>query len=128
MGETTEMNNQWDWRRYVPMWDWHSLAMIGWPGWEREPGGKEPLRIDLSFTVGEGKSSHAVAAEFDDLAVAACYYRDFTENGSPFVRSGDTYRSAFWFSSRVDMERFESTYCRAALSAARTPPTEDTTR
>ena len=98
----------WDWLKAIPMWDWHKLALIGWPGWDREPRADEPLRVDMSFVSGEGLSSHAVASKFDDIATAAFYWRDFTGSGIPFVDTGDAYRSSFWFSRRADFETFRS--------------------
>lgn len=96
----------WDWLQKVPVWDFHELAVKGWPDWEREPGAEEPLRVNLSFVFGEGESSRKLAVAFDDVATAPFYYRDFTDDGIPFCSKGDPYRSAFWFARAVDKEAF----------------------
>lgn len=96
----------WDWLKKIPMWDWHPIQLAGYPGWDRIPGDDEPPRVDMSCVYGQGIQSRDLAVAFDDIAEAAFYYRDFTDDGIPFVREGDVYRSAFWFARFADKERF----------------------
>lgn len=94
------------WLKMIPMWDWHSVQLADYPGWDRDPGDKQPPRVDVSCVTGRGVQSRDLAVAFDDIADSAFYYRDFTDDGIPFVRDGDAYRSSFWFARLADKGRF----------------------
>ncbi len=98
----------WDWNRKVPMWDWHTLQIHGYPGWELEThsDGEHPAFFHLSCVVGDGPQSRELAVEFDDIAQGQFYYRDWTDDGIPFVRDKETYQARFWFQKSSDRERF----------------------
>lgn len=104
------MNDNLGWLKMVLMWDWHDLVMQRWPGWEREPGGKEPARVDLVVVKGRDRSSRELATEWDDLSRGRFYYRDWTDTGLPFVGDGEAYRSAFWFELVEDRNEFSRRY------------------
>lgn len=106
------MSDNAGWLKYVLMWDWHEIALAGYPCWDLEgaPGKCHPPYASLDVVNGKRKSSRDIAAEWDDLAVGRFYYRDWTDSGTPFVRKGETYHSGFWFEKIADRDRFVERY------------------
>jgi hypothetical protein len=98
------------WKRYVGTQDWFCVVLDGFPGWELNPATREPYRADLSVTKGRDRHSRDIAVEFDEIATGPFYWRDWTDDGLPFVSDGETYRSAFWFARRADFDVFVKKY------------------
>lgn len=100
------------WRMKMLTWDWHRLGFDGYPGWELEPtpGGIKshaPTFVKLSHMRGKGDvESSALCTKWDDIAQVRFYQRDWTEDGIPFVREGETYWSGWWFQTIAERDRF----------------------
>jgi len=99
------MNTEWNWKRAIPMWDWHELIFAGYPGWEK-PDGEKPASVSETFISGVTKKSIEVASAWDDIGEGQFYWRDFTESGIPFVHDGESYQSIFWFQYERDAVKF----------------------
>jgi hypothetical protein len=110
-GETHAEHNA-GWLKKVLMWDWHELALEGYPGWDLvESGGeKHPPFVKLSIRNGKDKSSEDITREFDDVAKGRFYGRDWSHSGSPFVRKGEVYDAGWWFEKREDAIEFMKRY------------------
>ena len=107
-------NTKWDWAKMIPSWDYHALASVGWPGWEKR--NSEPDSVALAFTHdGESFRSRDIAIEWDDLAEGQFYYRDYTADAMPFVGAGDKYESIFVFQLLRDAEKFRERYLSRIL-------------
>lgn len=102
------------WKRRLLSWNWTSHALDGYPGWERDedPGNGyqpgHPFFVKLTHTRVEGKDveSSVLANAWDDIAEADFYQRDWTDDGIPFVRDGETYWSGWWFATKAERDRF----------------------
>jgi hypothetical protein len=95
------------WLKRLLMWDWHAVALDGWPGWERtNDEGRNPHWVSVRVRHKLDPSTHEMSSRFDDVAEAAFYNRDHTKSGLPFCSDGEEYRGSFWFQTRADAERF----------------------
>lgn len=103
------MVEQWDWNRKLPMWDWYTVLLAGYPEWEK-PDGETPASALISVKNDTDKSSHDLAVEVDDWCKGQFYYRDYTDDGIPFVNEGEVYKSRFWFQFVPDAEEFWKRY------------------
>ena len=99
------MSNKWDWNKALPAWLWHQIALDGFPSWEK-PDGKMPASVLLTIKNKTDQSSHSIAIEVDDWCKGAFYYRDFTDDGIPFVDDGEVYRARFSFQFVEDAKAF----------------------
>lgn len=97
----------WDWDKMIPGFDYHKLAVLDWPGWDKINEGC-PAYVQFVCVKGNGQSSREVAIEFDDMAEGQFYYRDFTNSGLPFVEKNESYRSLFVFQRFSDFEKFKN--------------------
>ena len=98
-----------DWLKKLWMWDWHTLQLNGYPGWERvlASESKAPAFVRLTHTRGPGGvESHALCVAWDDIATVGFYQRDWTDDGLPFVNQGETYHSGWWFQTIGERDRF----------------------
>lgn len=94
------------WLHRLLVWNFHSHAIDGYPGWEIERDGS-PAFVKLTHTRGSGEvESHKIAAEWDDLATVDFYQRDWTDDGIPVVRKDETYWSGWWFATIAERDRF----------------------
>lgn len=99
------------WRHKMLMWNWHSLSFDGYTGWEIEQGERSPAFVKLTHTRGTGDvESSALCNAWDDVAQVDFYSRDWTDDGIPFVREGDTYWSGWWFATIAERDRFLAWY------------------
>lgn len=96
----------WDWKRALPSDIWYDIVLDGFPCFEIDNYTKEPYYHSFGTKDGEQKSSRKIAVEFDDVSEGLFYYRDFTDDGIPFVRDGDVYRSCFSFQFKKDYDKF----------------------
>ena len=101
--------SDWDWNKKIPMWDWHEIALSGFPDWEK-PNGEIPASVFLTIVNGIDKSSHKIASETDDTCKGKFYYRDYTKSGLPFIRESEIYNSRFWFQFQSDAQNFATRY------------------
>ena len=94
------------WLKKVLMWDWHTVCLDGYRGWEIERDGC-PAFVRLAHVRGSGEvESHVLCKDWDDVAKGRFYQRDWTDDGIPFVRKGDTYWSGWWFETLAERDRF----------------------
>lgn len=94
------------WLHRLLMWNFNNHALDGYPTWEIEREGS-PAFVKLTHTRGnDAVESHKIAAEWDDLAKVDFYQRDWTDDGIPVVRDGDTYWSGWWFATIAERDRF----------------------
>lgn len=100
---------RWDWNKLIPSWLWHQICLDEYPAWEKEEDGN-PASVFIRVEHPKDKSSRTIAIEFDDLCHGAFYYRDFTEDGIPFIRDGDVYHARFWFQFKSDADMFLTNY------------------
>ncbi len=100
----------WDWRAALPSWVWHSVALAGYPDWDRV--GDAPPFVMLKHS--ESDASRKAATKFDDDAIGLFYYRDWTSSGIPFLSSGEMYWSGFWFQKMSDALAFHAEHGGAA--------------
>lgn len=100
------------WNKKLLMWDWHEIALEGYPGWDLvESGGqKHPPFVKLAIKNKVNKSSTDIDREFDDIAIGRFYSRDWSRDGSPFVRKGEVYDAGWWFQKREDAYTFIKRY------------------
>lgn len=103
--------NKWDWKRAIPSWDWHDLALAQppFPGWELDDEGGSPWFVLHELVRGETES-RTMAIEFDDISEGAFYYRDWTSSGIPFLNDGEVYWSGFWFQLKTDAIAFQEKF------------------
>lgn len=113
---TTTTDNA-GWLKMVLLWDWYPIVFDKFPGWEMD--GEEPYSEKLIVTNGVGKSSREMAIAFDDVAAGRFYYRDWTDSGLPFVDGGESYRSAFWFQTKADRDKFREMFVPSLTTAGR---------
>jgi hypothetical protein len=88
------------WNHLVLADDFYKLVLRGLPGWEnldRSARDKVVPTVWVTIVKGNGKSSHQMASEWDDVAQTSFYYRDFTTSGLPFAKDGETYWAQFCF-------------------------------
>lgn len=94
------------WRHRMLMWNFNNHALDGYPGWEIERE-RSPAFVKLEHVRGVGEvESHALAAAWDDIAEVDFYQRDWTDDGLPMVREGETYWSGWWFATVAERDRF----------------------
>ena len=103
------MDNGWDWNKMLASWDYHTLSLDNWLGWEKADN-NEPYYLNLKFTYGEENSSRNWAVQWDDLAQGNFWYRDYTESGTPFLEKNDTYESIFAFQFKADYDKFKEAF------------------
>lgn len=94
------------WRHKLLSWNFNMHAIDGYPEWEIERE-KSPAFVKLTHVRGKGAvESSALANAWDDVATVDFYQRDWTDDGIPFVRSGETYWSGWWFATIAERDRF----------------------
>lgn len=102
------------WRKKVLMWDWHEIALAGYPGWDLvDPGAgyeKRPPFVKLAIRNKVDKDSDDIDREFDDIATGKFYSRDFSRDGSVYVGEGEYYDAGWWFQKRADAYTFMKLY------------------
>ncbi len=110
-GETHLQHNA-GWIKKVLTWDWHEVSMAGYPGWDLvESGGeKHPPFVKLAIRNKKDKSSEDITREFDDVAKGRFYGRDWSRDGSVFVRDNEVYDAGWWFQKREDAIEFMKRY------------------
>lgn len=110
----THLEHNAGWRKKLLMWDWHEVAIEGYPGWDLvDPRGgwpKHPPFVKLAIQNKVGKSSEDITREFDDVATGRFYSRDWSADGSPFVGDGEWYDAGWWFQKREDAYEFIKRY------------------
>jgi hypothetical protein len=111
-GRCAAVDDNGGWIKRLLMWNWHWTSLDGWPGWDVVNAGdaKHPPYVELRIVKDTGKSSQMIASEWDDVATGLFYSRDFTDDGLPYVRAGDTYRAGFWFQKTADRDAFIQRY------------------
>lgn len=94
------------------MWDWHEVALAGYPGWDlmESKDEKHPPFVKLSIRNKIDKSSEDITRELDDVATGRFYSRDFSLSGSPCVGDGELYEAGWWFQRREDAYEFIKCY------------------
>ena len=107
------------WKHRLSMWNWNNHALDGYPGWDldgpEEYGRRHPAFVKLTHQRSSGDvESHALAVAWDDVTTADFYQRDWTDDGIPFVREGETYWSGWWFATIAERDRFLKWYQAAA--------------
>jgi hypothetical protein len=102
------------WLHKLLMWNWHSHSLDGYPGWEiekEEYGMPIPAFAKLTHVRGKGDvESSTLCNEWDNIAEADFYQRDWTDDGIPFVRENETYWSGWWFATIAERDRFVKWY------------------
>lgn len=94
------------WRRKLLSWNFSGHAIDGYPEWEIERD-KSPAFLRLAHKRGpSGVESYDLANAWDDVAHVDFYQRDWTRDGIPFVREGETYWSGWWFATIAERDRF----------------------
>ncbi len=94
------------WRHKMLSMNWHHHAFDGYPGWELERE-NAPALVKLTHVRGKGEvESAALAMIWDDIASVDFYQRDWTDDGMPIVRQGETYWSGWWFETIAERDRF----------------------
>ncbi len=94
------------WLKRLLMWNWHGVVIDGFSGWEIERD-KAPAYVKLAHKRGSGRvESTALSSLWDDIAEVLFYQRDYTDDGLPTVREGDTYWSGWWFQTIAERDRF----------------------
>lgn len=110
----THLEHNAGWKKKLLMWDWYDVAHDGYPGWDLvAPGGgndRHPPFVKLAIKNKTDKSSEDISREFDDVAVGRFYSRDWSREGSPFVRDGEVYDAGWWFQKREDAYTFVKLY------------------
>lgn len=96
------------WKRKLLMWNWHSHAFDGYPGWELE--GEHPAWCKIEHVHKKTASSDDLCNAWDDVAEVDFYQRDFSYDGSPSVTDGDHYGSGWWFATVAERDRFLKWY------------------
>lgn len=107
------------WIHRLLSWNWHSHSFDGYPGWEIEKD-NVPAFVKLSHQRGGPDSeveSNEICKAWDDIATGDFYQRDWTEDGIPFCRKGDTYWSGWWFETISERNRFVE-WCKANYANA----------
>jgi len=100
------------WKKKLLMWNWHSHSLDGYPGWEIEnpqeieKHSRHPAYAKLEHINKRTKSSEELCNAWDDVAEVDFYRRDFSYDGSVFVRDGDAYGSGWWFATIAERDRF----------------------
>lgn len=100
------------WLKRVLMWNWHWIALDGYPEWDlvESANGRHPPFVELLVVKGRDRPASEIEIEWDDHATGLFYHRDWTADGIPFVRDGDAYRAGFWFQKAPDAEAFTARY------------------
>lgn len=110
----THLEHNAGWKKRLLMLDWYEVARDGYPGWDLvDPGGghdRHPPCVKLAIKNSVDKSSTDICREFDDLAAGRFYSRDWSREGSPFVRDGEIYDAGWWFQKREDAYAFIKLY------------------
>lgn len=104
------MDNQWDWNRMIPSWDWHGLVLARWPGWIVNSEVESPNFVTFEIVNEVDKSSREIAVEWDDLSEGQFHYRDYTKYSLPFVSKGEMYKAIFYFQYEQDAIKFAEKY------------------
>jgi hypothetical protein len=118
------------WRHKMESWNFTHHALDRYPGWEieqRSPpasgphGSPAPAFAKLAHTRGVAEAESAdLCREWDDIAAADFYQRDWTDDGIPFVNDGETYWSGWWFATLAERDRFIS-WAKARDAAVMVP-------
>ena len=102
------------WKKKLLSWDWHEVTIAGYPEWDLVDVGasndKRPPFVKLTIRNKVDKSSEDISLEFDDVATGRFYSRDWSREGSPFVRDGEIYDAGWWFQKRDDAYKFVKMY------------------
>jgi hypothetical protein len=100
------------WKHRLLMWNWHNHSFDRYPGWEIEKDGC-PAFVKLAHKRRGDEmnvESYEVSTAWDNVASVGFYQRDWTEDGIPFCREGDTYWSGWWFATISERDRFVKWY------------------
>ena len=93
----------------VASWDMDKLSLAIWRGddtdWDKCREGYPP-GVFLELTYKEGEQSRDLAVWADDTSEGLFHYRDWTNDGIPFLDDGETYWSMFTFQKRKDALEF----------------------
>lgn len=116
-----EVNNA-GWLHRMHSWQFDCHAIQGYPEWElvgpTKFGVRAPAFVKLTHVRKQGVESDVLCREWDDLAREDFYQRDWTSDGIPFVREGETYWSGWWFQSSLERDRFLELCSAKGLSQA----------
>ena len=96
------------WLHRMLAWNFNDHALDGYPEWEIERE-KSPAFVKLTHVrgpTGSSVESSNLANAWDDIALVDFYQRDWTDDGIPFVREGETYWSGWWFAAIAERDRF----------------------
>jgi hypothetical protein len=94
------------WKHRLLSWNFNMHAIDGYPEWEIERD-RSPAFVKLAHVHGKGDvESNTLCNAWDDVAIVGFYQRDWTDDGIPFVRKGDTYWSGWWFATIAERDRF----------------------
>lgn len=93
-----------DWLKKEWMWDFHKIALNGYPGWELTKN--HPAWVKLRHIHKTDKSSWDLCNAWDDVAQVRFYQRDYTSDGIPIVNKGEVYWSSWWFQTLAERDRF----------------------
>jgi hypothetical protein len=87
------------WIKRVLMWNWHWIALDGYPGWDLvgEVNDRHPPFVKLAIVKGKDRPARDIEIEW-------------TSDGIPFVHDGETYHAGFWFEKLADREAFVGRY------------------
>ena len=100
------------WKKKLLMWDWHEVAIDGYPGWDlvEGDGGMHPPFVKIAIRNKVDKDSTDIDREFDDIASGRFYSRDWSRDGAFSVSDGEVYDAGWWFQKREDAYEFIKRY------------------
>jgi len=100
------------WKHKLLSWNWHGHSFDRFPGWEIENPDADRYQQHPAFVKlahvrgGDDVESSKLCNAWDDVAEVDFYQRDWTDDGVPFVRGGETYWSGWWFATKAERDRF----------------------
>jgi hypothetical protein len=97
------------WNKLLSSDEFYKIGFRYFPEWDKVDAEK-PYFVKLEIKNGKDKSSHDVAASFDNIITDEFYYRDWTQNGIPIVSEGEIYNSGFWFKRKEDAIKFHEIF------------------
>jgi len=101
-----EVNNL-GWKHRLVSANWYNHTIDGYPGWELVPGSKDPAFVKLSHPTDDPTHDpQGLCNKWDDIATVDFYKRDWTEDGIPLLRKGETYWSGWWFETIAERDQF----------------------
>lgn len=108
------MSDNAGWLKKMLVWDWTDVVLAKYQGWQIDMEQKRwpdrtPAFVKLTHVRRSSRhevESRVLCVAWDDVAEVRFYQRDWTDDGIPFVRDGDTYWSGWWFQTCTDRDRF----------------------